>query len=71
MIQKLHPSRQAHLQSEFEQPYFSQIEDFLQQEKENNQLVYPATENILKAFDLTPWDAVKVVILGQDPYHGE
>lgn len=63
--------RYEHLQSEFEQPYFSQIEDFLQQEKENNQLVYPATENILKAFDLTAWDAVKVVILGQDPYHGK
>jgi len=71
MTISLHPSRTPILRSETEQPYFSQIETFLQQEKENNQLIYPAPENIFKAFDLTPWDAVKLVILGQDPYHGQ
>lgn len=67
---QIHPSRYNHLQSEFEQPYFSQIKDFLLTEKEQGKTIYPSGPNIFKAFDLTPWDAVKVVILGQDPYHG-
>lgn len=67
---QIHPSRYQHLQSEFEQPYFSQIKDFLHAEKEQGRTIYPTGANIFKAFDLTPWDAVKVVILGQDPYHG-
>ena len=67
---QIHPSRYEHLQSEFEQQYFSQIKDFLLSEKQEGKIIYPAGTNIFKAFDLTPWDEVKVVILWQDPYHG-
>jgi uracil-DNA glycosylase len=59
----IHPSRHEHLRSEFEQPYFSQIKDFLLTEKQAGKTIYPAGANIFKAFDLTPWDEVKVVIL--------
>ena len=60
---QIHPSRYEHLKSEFEQPYFSQIKDFLLAEKQAGKIIYPAGANIFKAFDLTPWDEVKVVIL--------
>lgn len=66
----IHPSRYKHLRSEFEQSYFSQIKDFLVSEKQAGKTIYPSGANIFKAFELTPWDDVKVVILGQDPYHG-
>ena len=68
---QIHPSRYEHLHSEFEQPYFSPIKDFLISEKKARKQIFPTGSNIFKAFDLTPWDAVKVVILGQDPYHGD
>lgn len=68
---KIHPSRYKHLHSEFEQPYFGQIKDFLISEKKTDKQIFPAGANIFKAFDLTPWDDVKIVILGQDPYHGD
>ena len=68
---QIHPSRYEHLQSEFEQPYFGQIRDFLISEKKAGKQIFPAGSHIFKAFDLTPWDDVKVVILGQDPYHGD
>ncbi|UXR78610.1 MULTISPECIES: uracil-DNA glycosylase [unclassified Staphylococcus] len=48
---------------------FQKMHDFLENEYATN-VVYPARENIYQAFDLTPFDQVKVVILGQDPYHG-
>lgn len=66
----IHPSRYAVLQEQFELPYFSQIKHFLLAEKQAGKTIYPAWANIFKAFDLTPWDKVKVVILWQDPYHG-
>jgi len=66
----IHPSRYEHLNNQFEQPYFSQIKDFLVSEKQAGKIIYPAGVNIFKAFDLTPWDSVKIVILWQDPYHG-
>jgi len=68
---QIHPSRYEHLKSEFEQPYFGQIKDFLISEKAHGKQIFPAGSNIFKAFDLTSWDAVKIVILGQDPYHGD
>ncbi len=58
------------LQDEFKQPYFAQIKQFLLQEKAARQTVYPPGPLIFNAFNLTPFDKVKVVILGQDPYHG-
>ncbi len=57
------------LQDEFGKPYFKELTDFVKKEyAEKN--VYPAPKNIFRAFELTPFDKVKVVILGQDPYHG-
>lgn len=52
-----------------EQHDFSEMEAFLEEAYQNT-TVYPARENVYQAFDLTPLDNVKVVILGQDPYHG-
>ncbi len=57
------------LQSEFDKPYFARLVDFLHQEKAAGQVVYPPGSQIFRAFELTPVDQVKVVILGQDPYH--
>jgi uracil-DNA glycosylase len=67
---KLEPSWLGHLQSEFEQSYMQQLRDFLKNEKQSGKEIYPAGENIFAALNATPFDKVKVVILGQDPYHG-
>lgn len=53
---------------QFEAAYFSELRDFLKKEYKEHR-IYPAGPDIFKAFDLTPFDQVKVVILGQDPYH--
>ncbi len=58
------------LQDEFQQPYYQQLRTFLKQEYEK-EIVYPPMNQIWTAFQLTPYEDVKVVILGQDPYHGE
>jgi uracil-DNA glycosylase len=57
------------LKDEFEKPYFRELTAFVKQEYENGS-VYPHPKNIFSAFELTSFDQVKVVILGQDPYHG-
>lgn len=57
------------LKDEFEAEYFAQLRDFLVKEKETQQ-VYPPGSLIFNAFDHTPVDKVKAVIIGQDPYHG-
>lgn len=59
------------LADEFAKPYFTHIKEFLLQEKQAGHIVYPKWSNIFNAFNLTPFDQVKVVILWQDPYHGE
>lgn len=56
------------LQPEFEQLYFQLLLDFLERERSNFQ-VFPVAEEVFTAFELTPLDQVKVLILGQDPYH--
>lgn len=61
----------ALLAEEFNSPYFQKIIDFLEEEKNNNRTVYPPREEIFSAFRLTPFEEVKVVIIGQDPYHGK
>ncbi|PUA29650.1 MAG: uracil-DNA glycosylase [Cellvibrio sp. 79] len=66
----LHPSWLSHLAGEFEQPYMKQLKAFLLAEKKQGKVIYPASKNIFNAFNSTPLDQVKVVILGQDPYHG-
>lgn len=58
------------LKEEFHKPYFQQIVAFLKTEKAAGKIIYPKGSNIFNAFNLTPFDKVKVVILGQDPYHG-
>ena len=58
------------LADEFEKPYFASLVRFLHQEKAAGKVIYPPGSQIFRAFDLTPVSAVKVVILGQDPYHG-
>ena len=55
---------------EFRQPYFAQLVAFLRKEKALGKVIYPPGSRLFAAFDHTPWDAVRVVILGQDPYHG-
>lgn len=57
------------LQEEFDKPYFGALVRFLHQEKAEGKIIYPPGREIFKAFELTPLPEVKVVILGQDPYH--
>ena len=58
------------LAGEFEKPYFASLVRFLHREKASGRKIYPPGSQIFRAFDLTPVSQVKVVILGQDPYHG-
>lgn len=67
---KIEESWKQLLQQEFEKPYFAQLVDFLHQEKANGVTIYPPGPQIFKAFELCPVSRLKVVILGQDPYHG-
>lgn len=59
------------LADEFGKPYFESLVRFLHQEKAEGKRIFPPGSQIFRAFDLTPMDKVKVVILGQDPYHGQ
>lgn len=63
-------SWKSRLSSEFQKPYFQQLTDFVRSEY-STYLCFPPGRQIFNAFDQTPFDKVKVVILGQDPYHGE
>ena len=67
---KIEPHWKEILRSEFDKPYFQQIVLHLKTEKTQNKIIYPPGSQIFNAFDTTPIDKVKVVILGQDPYHG-
>ena len=58
------------LATEFQSEYFVDLKSFLVSEKQHNKLVFPPGKQIFAAFDATPFHKVKVVILGQDPYHG-
>lgn len=58
------------LEKEFTQPYFAAIKQFLIKEREEGQTIFPPGKLIFNAFNTTPFDEVKVVIIGQDPYHG-
>jgi uracil-DNA glycosylase len=66
---KLEPSWKEALGGEFGKEYFKTLSTFVRQEYSHS-IIYPAPKNIFRAFDLCPFDKVKVVILGQDPYHG-
>lgn len=65
----IHESWHEVLKEEFEKDYFFKLKSFLVEEKKEN-TIYPPSHQIFAAFDSTPFDQVKVVILGQDPYHG-
>ena len=67
---KIHQSWFEQLEKEFEQPYFQAIRTFLVNEKAAGKTIYPPGGQIFNAFDSTPFEDVKVVIIGQDPYHG-
>jgi uracil-DNA glycosylase len=67
---KLHPSWLEPLGQEFAQPYMAELKRFLVGEKQGGKRIFPAGSNWFRALDLTPLDKVRVVILGQDPYHG-
>ncbi|MGZ5243125.1 MAG: uracil-DNA glycosylase [Bacteroidia bacterium] len=67
---KLHHSWKKALEEEFGKAYFAELKKFLEKENAAGQTVYPLEVNIFTAFNLTPFDEVKVVLLGQDPYHG-
>jgi uracil-DNA glycosylase len=66
----LEPSWLQILKGEFEQPYMLKLKEQLRQEKAARQIIYPKGKDIFNAFNHTPFDKLKVVILGQDPYHG-
>src|SRR5215510_9898455 len=68
---QIHESWKQLLDDEFQQPYFSAIKQFLIEERELGATIYPPGPLIFNAFNLTPFDQLKVVILGQDPYHGK
>jgi uracil-DNA glycosylase len=70
MLTLLETSWQKVLQEELNALYFEEIEKFLSQEMASEKTIYPPAPLIFNAFNLTPFDKVKVVILGQDPYHG-
>lgn len=67
---KLEHQWKQQLQGEFEKDHMLKLKAFLQAEKKLGKVVYPPSANIFAAFNETPFEKVKVVILGQDPYHG-
>ena len=70
MAVKIEESWKKVLSEEFQKPYFQQVVDHLKTEKEQGKTIYPPGPLIFHAFEATPIANVKVVILGQDPYHG-
>ena len=67
---QLHESWLCRLQDQFEQEYMQQLRQFLLTRKRHQAVIYPPGRQIFNALDSTPFDKVRVVILGQDPYHG-
>jgi len=67
---RLEPSWKARVGAAFERPEMLALADFLRAQKRASKVIYPPGPQIFAALDRTPFDAVKVVILGQDPYHG-
>ena len=70
MVMKLAASWHEVLKEELSKPYIADLKKFLAQEKAENKIIYPSEELIFNAFLHTPFENVKVVIMGQDPYHG-
>ena len=70
MSVKIEESWKEVLKDEFKKPYFKQITEHIKTEKEQGKTIYPPGPLIFNAFEQTPFSQVKVVLLGQDPYHG-
>ncbi|MDR0385434.1 MAG: uracil-DNA glycosylase [Prevotellaceae bacterium] len=68
---KIEAGWKAVLKDEFDKPYFINLVNFVKSELKEGKRIYPPGSLIFNAFDKTPFDRLKVVILGQDPYHGE
>ncbi|MEK6554851.1 MAG: uracil-DNA glycosylase [Bdellovibrionota bacterium] len=68
---KIEPTWKKALLNEFKKPYMQNLRSFLGQEIKKKKLIYPTPAEYFAAFNKTPIDKVKVVIIGQDPYHGE
>ena len=68
---QLHPSWLAVIGDELEKPYMQALRAFLKQEKAAGKVIYPPSPLIFNAFNRTPFEQVRVVIIGQDPYHGD
>jgi len=66
---KIEESWKEVLKSEFDKDYFIKLTDFVRSEYLSGKIVYPAPANVFNAFNLCPFDKVRVVIIGQDPYH--
>lgn len=66
---RIDPTWKKALATEFETPYWVSLTEFVREQYQTKK-VYPPAKNIFRAFDLCPFDKVKVVIVGQDPYHG-
>ncbi len=67
---KLHPSWLTWLEQEFHEPYMVELRRFLQEEKKGGKEIFPPGNEYFNALNTTPLDRVKLVIIGQDPYHG-
>jgi uracil-DNA glycosylase len=67
---QLDPSWKAHLLPEFSKSYMQDLKSFLRKEKEAKKIIYPRGTEYFSALNHTPFEKVKVVIIGQDPYHG-
>src|SRR3546814_13281401 len=66
---KMHESWRGPLATQFESPYMQALRDFLTTQKAQGKRIFPKGSEYFRAFDLTPLEEVRVVILGQDPYH--
>lgn len=68
-ISQLDPSWQMVLKNEFDQPYFQDISTHLDKKAAEGKAIYPPSQSIFNAFNAAPFEQIKVIILGQDPYH--
>ncbi len=66
----IEPSWRARLDQEFEKPYMKDLQHFLKSQYKTGKIIYPSKDKYFAAFNFTPFKKTKVVILGQDPYHG-